>query len=88
MVEKKTSPGAKFGFRQQKELEALPQTIQALETEHDQLFRDMGDPALYKKDKSELENKKQRLEAIKDELVQMYARWDELEQLQKAAPQK
>ncbi len=80
--EKKTSASTKFGFRQQKELEALPQTIQALETEHDQLFRDMGDPALYKKDKSELENKKARLEAIKESLVQMYARWEELERLQ------
>ena len=88
VIEKKIGSSAKFGFRQQKELAALPQTIQALETEHEQLFQDMGDPALYKKDKSELENKKSRLEAIKDSLVQMYARWDELEQLQKNAPQK
>ena len=88
IIEKKTSPSAKFSFRQQKELEVLPQTIQALETEHEQLFQDMGDPALYKKDKSELENKKQRLQAIKEELVQMYTRWDELEQFQKNAPKK
>ena len=88
VIEKKIGSSAKFGFRQQKELAALPQTIQALETEHEQLFQDMGDPALYKKDKSELENKKKRLEAIKDSLVQMYARWDELEQLQNNAPQK
>jgi ATP-binding cassette subfamily F protein uup len=86
--EKKTGPVTKFGFRQKKELEELPLTIQALETEHEQLFRDMGDPALYKKDKSELENKKNRLEAIRDSLVQMYARWDELEQLQNDAPKK
>jgi ABC transport system ATP-binding/permease protein len=87
-VAEKVCPGAKFGFRQQKELETLPQAIQALETEHDQLFQDMGDPTLYKKDKSELEDKKKRLETIKDSLVQMYARWDELERLQKEAPPK
>ena len=47
-------PKAKFGFRQQKELESLPQTIQALETEQEELYRAMGDPDLYKKDKSEI----------------------------------
>jgi ATP-binding cassette subfamily F protein uup len=86
--EKKASPVSKFGFRQQKELDSLPEAIQALETEHEQLFRDMGDPALYKRDKSELEAKKQRLEAIKESLVQMYLRWQELERLQKEATPK
>ena len=84
----KASSSVKFGFRQQKELDSLPQTIQALETEREQLFLDMGDPALYKKDKSELEDKKRRLETIKDSIIQMYARWEELEQLQKDNPPK
>ncbi|MEN8614286.1 ATP-binding cassette domain-containing protein [Dehalogenimonas sp. THU2] len=82
------SPRIKFGFRQQKELDLLPHTIQALETERDELFREMGDPALYKKDKTELENRKQRIETIKELLVPMYARWDELEQLQSENAQK
>jgi ATP-binding cassette subfamily F protein uup len=82
VIDRKAGSGTKFGFRQQKELSELPQSIQALETEHEQLFRDMGDPTLYKKDKSELENKKARLEAIKESLIEMYGRWEELERLQ------
>src|SRR5208283_1474602 len=70
-----------FGFKGQKELESLPQTIQEMETAREELYRQMGDPALYKKDKSELASKKERLEEIKESLAVMYARWEELEQL-------
>jgi ATP-binding cassette subfamily F protein uup len=71
----------KFGFKQQKELEELPQIIEALETEHEELFRAMGDPELYKKDKTELAIRKERLETVKKLLADSYARWEELEQL-------
>jgi ABC transport system ATP-binding/permease protein len=74
-------PKAKFGFKQQKELEALPQTIQNLETEQAELYRLMGEADFYKNDKAEIVVKKDRLEAIKGELAAAYARWEELEQL-------
>jgi len=74
-------PKAKFGFRQQKELEQLPHTIQALETEQEELYRVMGDPDLYKKDKSEIIAKEERLEEIKNLLAAAYNRWEDLEQL-------
>ena len=60
-------PKPKFGRSQQKELESLPQTIEALENEQKGLFQAMGDPGLYKKDKSELVTKKARLESVKEE---------------------
>jgi hypothetical protein len=41
----------------------------------------MGDPDLYKKDKSVLVTKKERLETVKKLLVDLYNRWEELEQL-------
>ena len=41
----------------------------------------MGDPDLYKKDKSEIVAKKERLEAVKKLLAESYTRWEELEQL-------
>ena len=41
----------------------------------------MGDPGLYKKEKSDLITKKTRLESVKTELAAVYARWEELEQL-------
>jgi len=72
---------AKFGFRQRKELASLPLTIQALETEQEELYQAMGDPDLYKKDKSKISRKKERLEVVKRLLAESYTRWEELEQL-------
>ncbi|MFC1865506.1 ATP-binding cassette domain-containing protein [Chloroflexota bacterium] len=72
---------AKFGFRQQKELESLPHTIQVLETEQEELYRVMGDPDLYKKDKSEIITKTERMETVKKLLVDSYTQWEKLEQL-------
>ncbi|AKG53222.1 ABC transporter ATP-binding protein [Dehalogenimonas sp. WBC-2] len=74
------SPDIKFGFRQKKELESIPHSIQALETECDELYSEMSDSAIYKRSKSELAKMKERVETIKGLLVAMYARWEELEQ--------
>ena len=74
-------PKAKLGFRQQKELESIPLTIQELETEQSHLYQAMGDPDLYKKEKSELFSRKERLEIVKKLLSDSYARWEELENL-------
>jgi ATP-binding cassette subfamily F protein uup len=74
-------PKAKFGFRQQKELDSLPLTIQELETEQEDLYRAMGNPDHYKNDKSEIVEKKKRLEVVKKLLDTSYTRWEELEQL-------
>lgn len=78
-----TRPRVKFGFRQQKELDSLPVTIQALETEQEELYLAMGDPELYKQDKSRITVKKERLETVKKLLEEYYARWEELERLKK-----
>ncbi|MFC1963591.1 ATP-binding cassette domain-containing protein [Chloroflexota bacterium] len=74
-------PKAKFGFRQQKELDSLLLTIQALETEQENLYRAMGDPDLYRNDKSEIISKNERLKVVKTLLAEFYIRWEELEQL-------
>lgn len=71
----------KFGFRQKKELDALPHTIQALETEQEDLYRAMAAPDLYKNDKSGIVSKKERLEELKKLLAESYTRWEELEDL-------
>jgi ATP-binding cassette subfamily F protein uup len=74
-----TRPKAKFSFREQKELDALPLTIQALETEQETLYREMGEPVLYKNDKTGIIGKQTRLEEVKKLLAEAYARWEELE---------
>jgi ATP-binding cassette subfamily F protein uup len=71
----------KLGFNQQKELDALPQTIEGLETEQQELFQTLGDPELYKKDRANIVATNDRLEELKRLLAEAYARWEELEQL-------
>ena len=75
-------PKLKLGFNQQKELDALPQTIECLEREQQELFQTMGDPGLYKKDRADIVATNDRLEELKRLLAEAYARWEELEQLQ------
>ncbi|MDA0733446.1 MAG: ATP-binding cassette domain-containing protein [Chloroflexi bacterium] len=71
----------KFGFSQQKELDALPQTIESHEKEQQELFQPMGDPEHYKKDRADIVATNDRLDELKRLLAEAYARWEELEQL-------
>ena len=71
----------KLSFNQQKELDALPQTIEALEGEQQRLFQTMSDPDLYKKARSDIATTNDRLEELQTLLDEAYARWEELEQL-------
>ena len=70
----------KLGFKQQKELDALPDTIEWLEREQHDLFQGMGDPGFYKKDRADIVAANDRLEAVKKLLEDAYARWEKLEQ--------
>jgi ATP-binding cassette subfamily F protein uup len=70
----------KLGFRQQKELDALPETIEWLEREQHELFQAMGDAGLYKKARADIVAANDRLETVKKLLADAYARWEELEQ--------
>jgi len=74
-------PRLRLGFSQQRELDALPQTIEYLETEQQELFQIMRDPRLYKKDKADIVATNNREEELKGLLADAYARWEELEQL-------
>jgi len=75
----KTKAG--FGYRHQRELESLPQTINLLESEQEELFQTMSDPDFYKGDKAEIVATQQRLESVKGLLSSAYDRWEELEEL-------
>ena len=70
----------RLGFKQQKELDALPDTIEWLEREQHDLFQGMGDPEFYKKDRADIVAANDRLEAVKKLLEDAYARWEKLEQ--------
>lgn len=64
----------------------MPQQIEALETEIEQLHARLGDPALYQGPASELSSTQSRLAEVETELQSCYERWEALEAAQQALP--
>jgi ATP-binding cassette subfamily F protein uup len=71
----------KLGYKEQRELEALPERINALETELGQLHDTMADPSFYRTDPAQIATTKARLLALEQEIAEAYRRWEELETL-------
>lgn len=71
----------KLTFKEQRELEALPQRIEALEAEQQQLYQTMSDPMFFQKGKEEIANVKVRVSSLERELAEAYQRWETLENL-------
>jgi ATP-binding cassette subfamily F protein uup len=69
----------KRSYKEQREIEALPATIEALEREQAELGEEVSQPAFYKRDAAEQARVQQRLAEVPAELEAAYARWDELE---------
>ena len=66
-------------YKEQRELEALPQRIEALEAELGELHQLTADPAFYRKAPAEIISVKGRLESLQNEVAEAYRRWEELE---------
>jgi ATP-binding cassette subfamily F protein uup len=71
----------KLSYKEHRELEALPDRIEALEAEKQELFDRLGDPAFYKADGAEIAAARARLDEIEAELAAGYERWQALEEL-------
>jgi ABC transport system ATP-binding/permease protein len=77
---KQTPPRARrLTYKEQRELEALPQRIETLETELGELHRVTSDPAFYRKPAAEIIKTKSRLESLEKEVAAAYSRWEDLE---------
>jgi len=72
-------PRRKLGYKEQRELDALPARIEALEREQDALQVAMHEPAFFQQPGEAIAAHQQRLEAIARELAQAYQRWETLE---------
>ena len=68
----------KLSFKEQKELEALPERIDALEQEKDALYARLSDPA-FLRDGPAVSATTARLDAIEQETAAAMARWEALE---------
>lgn len=81
-VRKQCERPRKFTYKEQRELEALPQRIETLEAEQQHLYQIMSDPLFFQKGKDEIANTKARVSSLAGELAEAYQRWETLEGLQ------
>ena len=72
---------AALGFKEQRELAALPETIAALEVEQSAIAARLADPDLYRSDREGAQRIEQRSAAIEHEIAAAMARWEALERL-------
>ncbi|MDD2663736.1 MAG: ATP-binding cassette domain-containing protein [Dechloromonas sp.] len=71
--------GDKLSWKEQRELEALPEKIAGLEAEQAALTAKLEDPAIYQTDPKGAQQAAERLSAIDDELMALLERWEALE---------
>ena len=70
-----------MNYKERRELEALPEHIETLEAEQEQLYEMLSDPELYRQEGEEIAQIQAKLAGIAQELEDAYLRWEQLEQL-------
>ncbi|WP_297608222.1 ATP-binding cassette domain-containing protein [uncultured Sutterella sp.] len=68
----------KLSWRESRELEALPEKLEALEQEQSDLIARMSEGSYHTKPVDEIKADKSRLDALEAEISAGYARWEEL----------
>lgn len=68
----------KLSWRESRELEALPEKLEALEKEQSDLIARMSEGSYHTKPVDEIKADKNRLDALENEISAGYARWEEL----------
>ena len=81
----KPNAGKKLSFRDQKEIDGMPDRIARLENEQEELCLIMADPDFYKKPADEVQAARVRSDALAFEIVEAYRLWEELEQKARGA---
>jgi len=76
----------KMSYKLQRELDALPVTIEKLEHEQSSLQASIGEAGFYQQPHDQVNAVLQRLQAVEAELEACYGRWEELEVDAKLAP--
>ncbi len=69
----------RLSFKDQRELDSLPDNIQLLESEQGRLRSEVADPELFRQAPDRAAGALRRLQELDNELERAYARWDELE---------
>ncbi len=74
-----SSKPKKLNFKEQRELEALPQKVDELETAQTKLHDQMAAPDFYKQDGATISKVTNQLLQLEAELTECFKRWEELE---------
>ena len=77
-------PKAKMSFKEQRELDALPKEIEALEQDQQQLTARMSNAEYHRQGAEAIKADRKRADVIMQQLAKKYERWETLDQ--KAAP--
>lgn len=77
----KTATKKKLSYKEQQELDKLPELIDGLETRQAELNGQISKPEFYKQDQAAVNKVLDELKQVDAELEQVYRRWDELEAL-------
>jgi ATP-binding cassette subfamily F protein uup len=70
---------AKLSYREQQELQQLPARIEALEAEQQRLEKAIARADFYKEPAETIKQTLARIDGVREELVPLYARWDDLD---------
>ncbi|MCP4714905.1 MAG: ATP-binding cassette domain-containing protein [Deltaproteobacteria bacterium] len=73
----------KLSYKEERELETLPEQIEQLEEEQQELYGRLADPAFYRQESEAVAQAKERCETIEQELPRLYTRWEELDEITK-----
>jgi ABC transport system ATP-binding/permease protein len=76
---RRAEPLRKLTYKEQRDLEALPRKIEALEAEQAELHARVGDGAFYRQSRDDITATMERLEIVKRDLEESYERWQALE---------
>ena len=76
---KQSNKPKKLNFKEQRELDALPEKVDQLETAQKKLHDQMAAPDFYKQEGQEISNATDQLKKLEEELAVCFKRWEELE---------
>ena len=78
----RTEKPLELSYKERRELEALPQLIESLESEQREIYERLADPSFYQhQDGEKIAKLKSRLPSLESELNETYERWESLESL-------
>jgi ATP-binding cassette subfamily F protein uup len=80
--ESRAGRGGKLSYKEQRELEVLPTTIEKLESKRGALHAQMADADFYRQPGAGIASAQQRLDEIEADLSRAYERWEVLEEKQ------